>query len=163
LSLPNTFKKEPGSTQLGVQTKGRFHNTPSLRPKALSLLPAAHLRPRDSTETSRLRTYVSATVRSSCVPYTCKQESGSNPATQLDVPTRGRFDLNLAITLFSSILHVAHPRPRCSIRTSRYGPYDGAAARWSVVCLDPEKGQMGILLLVDTTIEDASPSHARQE
>ena len=34
---------------------------------------------------------------------------------------------------------------------------------WSVVALDPGKRQMSILLLVDTTIEGASPSHARQE
>ena len=38
-----------------------------------------------------------------------------------------------------------------------------ATTRWSVVTLDPGKGQMNILLLVDTTIEGASPSHARQE
>ena len=38
-----------------------------------------------------------------------------------------------------------------------------ATTRWSVVTLDPGKGQMKILLLVDTTIEGASPSHARQE
>ena len=36
------------------------------------------------------------------------------------------------------------------------------AGRW-VVTLDPGKRQMDILLLVDTTIEGASPSHARQE
>jgi hypothetical protein len=35
--------------------------------------------------------------------------------------------------------------------------------RWSVVTLDPGKRQMNILLLVDTTIEGANPSHARQE
>jgi hypothetical protein len=38
-----------------------------------------------------------------------------------------------------------------------------ATTRWSVVTLDPGKRQMDILLLVDTTIEGASPSHARQE
>ena len=38
-----------------------------------------------------------------------------------------------------------------------------ATTRWSVVTLDPGKRQMSILLLVDTTIEGASPSHARQE
>ena len=38
-----------------------------------------------------------------------------------------------------------------------------ATTRWSVVTLDPGKRQMNILLLVDTTIEGASPSHARQE
>ena len=32
-----------------------------------------------------------------------------------------------------------------------------------VVTLDPGKMQMGILLPVDTTIEGASPSHARQD
>ena len=38
-----------------------------------------------------------------------------------------------------------------------------ATTRWSVVTLDPGKRQMNILLLVATTIEGASPSHARQE
>jgi hypothetical protein len=38
-----------------------------------------------------------------------------------------------------------------------------ATTRWSVVTLDPGKRQVNILLLVDTTIEGASPSHARQE
>jgi hypothetical protein len=38
-----------------------------------------------------------------------------------------------------------------------------ATTRWSVVTLDPGKMQMNILLLADTTIEGASPSHARQE
>ena len=38
-----------------------------------------------------------------------------------------------------------------------------ATARWSVVTLDPGKRQMNILLLVDTAIEGAGPSHARQE
>jgi hypothetical protein len=38
-----------------------------------------------------------------------------------------------------------------------------ATTRWSVVTLDPGKRQMNILLLVDTTIEDESPSHVRQE
>jgi hypothetical protein len=32
-----------------------------------------------------------------------------------------------------------------------------------VVTLDPGKRQMNTLLLVDTTIEGASPSHARQK
>jgi hypothetical protein len=54
----------------------------------LSSLSVAYLRPRCSTKTSRRRTYSSATVPSSSVPYTCKQESGS---TQLGVPTWGRF------------------------------------------------------------------------
>ena len=54
----------------------------------------------------------------------------------------------------------------------------GRARKWPVVvlnvfadrvkricalALDPGKRQMNILLLVDTTIEGASPSHARQE
>ena len=38
-----------------------------------------------------------------------------------------------------------------------------ATTRWSVVTLNPGKRQMHILLLADTTIEGASPSHARQE
>jgi hypothetical protein len=38
-----------------------------------------------------------------------------------------------------------------------------ATTRWSVITLDPGKKQMNILLLVYTTIEGASPSHARQE
>jgi hypothetical protein len=38
-----------------------------------------------------------------------------------------------------------------------------ATTRWSVVNLDPGKRQMNILLLVDTTIEGANPSDARQE
>ena len=42
-------------------------------------------------------------------------------------------------------------------------PYD--MARWSVVTLDPGKkaDEPLLRLLVDTTIEGASPSHARQE
>ena len=41
---------------------------------------------------------------------------------------------------------------------------NGGPISWcSVVTLDPGKKQMNILLLIDTTIEGASPSHARQE
>jgi hypothetical protein len=39
--------------------------------------------------------------------------------------------------------------------------YQVRAGRWSP--WTPEKKQMNILLLVDMTIEGASPSHARQE
>jgi hypothetical protein len=40
-----------------------------------------------------------------------------------------------------------------------------ATTRWSVVTLDPEKkaDEQPLLLLVDTTIEGESLSHARQE
>jgi hypothetical protein len=39
-----------------------------------------------------------------------------------------------------------------------------ATTRWSVITLDPGKtDEQLLLLLVDTTIEGASPSHARQE
>jgi hypothetical protein len=38
-----------------------------------------------------------------------------------------------------------------------------ATTRWSVLTLNPGKRQMDILLLVDATIEGASPFHARQE
>jgi hypothetical protein len=40
-----------------------------------------------------------------------------------------------------------------------------ATTRWSVVTLDPGKkaDEQPLLLLVDTTMEGASPTHARQE
>jgi hypothetical protein len=41
-----------------------------------------------------------------------------------------------------------------------------ATTRWSVVTLDPgkkKKDEQALLLLVDTAIEGASHSHARQE
>jgi hypothetical protein len=56
---------------------------------------------------------------------------------------------------------LAHAPARLADSTSWISCF--ATTRWSAVTLDPGKRQMNILLLVDTTIGGASPSHARQE
>ena len=81
-----TCKKESGSTQLGVPTRGGDFTTNLATALCHCLLPVAHPRPRCSTETSCRRTYGSATAPSLLFPNNCKQKSGS---TQLEVPLRG--------------------------------------------------------------------------
>ena len=62
---------------------------------------------------------------------------------------------------FNNPTHVTLPQSTKAFSTSWISCF--ATTRWSVVTLDPGKRQMNILLLVDTAIERASPSHARQE
>jgi hypothetical protein len=102
----------------GADKGGRFHLKPRHCP--LSLSPTRH--PPQTPlphQTSRRLPYGSMKALSFSAPSTRKNESGS---TQLLVPTRGRFHLKLRHCPLA-LSSTRHPRPCCSNKMSRRGPY----------------------------------------
>ena len=101
-SVPNTFKQESASHQVGLPTRGRFHLNPYN-----CTLPLSSTRHPPKTPLLHQNESPSAAVTalSSSVPNACKKESGS---TQLGVPTMGRYHLKPRHCP-QALTHTCHP------------------------------------------------------
>ena len=124
--LPNNFKLKSGSTQLGMPTRGRFHNKPRHGPlDSLSYPP-----PTQDLVAPPKRVVVGRTAAlwlrlCHCLTPVSKKLVEPSSGCQHG----GDFKKKLATSLGLSFLPVAHPRPRCSTKTSRRRwPYGSATA-----------------------------------
>jgi hypothetical protein len=123
-SVPNTCKQEPGSTTVGVSTRGRFYLKPGLWSLSLFFPPPTQ----DPVDPPK-RVFVGRAAALRLRLFPCRTHARKNQV-QLNSGCRhgGDFTVNLAASLCLSLLPVTHPRPRCSTHTSQRRPYGSATA-----------------------------------